>query len=102
MCGKSVRGTLLCETCELEVLQKQKGKRFFISGLATIVLFSALYFLWVEYSEKKSQIETGIVTGAFDNFGATFIALLKSPFMFVPVVLILLFVAFIIGTKLSN
>jgi hypothetical protein len=102
MCGKSIRGSLLCETCEKEVLEKQKSRKWLLSGILIVATGGIVYLLWNEYQEKQSQVDLSIVSRTYINLIGAGKGILASPFLFIPAVVILLIVAFLIGTKLAK
>jgi nitrogen fixation-related uncharacterized protein len=102
ICEKPTQGTPLCVACESEVLKKQKGRSMVLSVAMGLIMIGAVYFVWNEYSGKKSQVDPTIVTGSLENFLATGTAILRSPFILAPVLLILIVVAFYWGVKLTK
>jgi hypothetical protein len=94
ICEKPTQGTPLCVACESEVLKKQKGRSMVLSVAMGLIMIGAVYFVWNEYS--------GNVTGSLENFLATGTAILRSPFILAPVLLILIVVAFYWGVKLTK
>jgi hypothetical protein len=102
MCGKSIRGSLLCGTCEKEVLEKQKSRKLLLSGILIIATVGIVYFLWNEYQARQSQVDLSIVSRAYTNLIGSGKGILASPFLFVPAIVLLLVVAFLIGTKLAK
>jgi hypothetical protein len=102
ICGKSTQGSPLCEDCEGEVLEKQKGSRIVLSGIVGVILAGAVYVVWNEYSEKQSQVDSTIVTGAFGNFFSMGTGAIRSPFIFAPVLLILIVLAFYWGVRITK
>jgi uncharacterized membrane protein len=102
MCGKSVQGSHLCPKCEQEVLGKQKSRRFLLTGITGIILAYIVLAVWREYTAKRSEVDFTIVSSFYDWSISRGIDILRSPFMFIPAVLILLIIAFLIGTKLTK
>lgn len=102
MCGKSISGGLLCEACEKEMLEKHKGKRYILSGITGIILAGAAYFVWGWFQENRDQVDFSVVYRFYNSSITLGKAILASPYLFIPLVLVLLILAFIIGTKLSK
>ncbi len=102
VCGKAVQGSLMCEDCESEVLEMQKGRGYLLSGLLGIVFIAVLFLLWKGYRENQSQIDLGIVTGGLGRFMETVSAFLASPYILIPTVIFFIIIAFLVGVKLSK
>ncbi len=100
MCKRPTQGAPLCEACESEVLKKQGN--IVLSVSVVLILVGAVYFLWNEYSEKKSQIDLTILTGALENFLASGNDAVRSPFVVIPVLLIFIVLAFYWGVRLTK
>jgi hypothetical protein len=101
-CGKSISGGFLCEECEKNTLKKQKSGKYLLSGITGVILVSIVYILWNKYNEKQSQIDLSIFNRTYNVVLATGKAILASPFIFVPLVIVLLIAGFFIGMKLSK
>jgi predicted nucleic acid-binding Zn ribbon protein len=102
VCGKSVQGSLLCETCEKEVLEKQKGRRTTLTLITGIVLVGIIYLFWTEYSKKQSQVDPSIITSALNSFVGMVSGFMGSPYAAIPAILIFIIAAFIIGLKIAK
>jgi len=102
VCGKSVRGTPLCEQCEKEALEKQRGRMYLLTVLMSLILIGAIYFLYTSYKEKQSQIDLSVVPSTYNAVIAISRDVIASPFIMVPAVLVLIILVFIIGTKMTK
>ncbi len=71
-----------------------------LSLIVGVILVGAVYFVWNEYSEKKSQVDPTIVTGAFGNFFGVGTSAIRSPMIIIPALLVFIIVAFYWGAKI--
>jgi len=102
MCGKSVRGSLLCEECEREVLEKQRTKRYLLSALAGVVMVVSAYLLWRGFQERRSEVEPQIIVGLGEKAWLSLSDFARSPYMLVPTIIVLVLAALYFGVKLSK
>ncbi len=102
VCGKSVRGSLLCEECEKIELTNKRPRGYILSGLLGIILVGAVYYAYQAFKEREADINYSIFTDAYYGIIAAGRGFIASPYMLVPVVVIFIILAFIIGVKISK
>ena len=97
-----MRGSYLCKECEEVVLKTHTTRRHFLSAVMGLLIIAVLYMMWAGYQANKDEVDFGLVEQRYDNFLSLMNASLDSPLILIPAVLLLIIVAFIIGTKLSK
>ncbi|RMF89730.1 MAG: hypothetical protein D6733_05685 [Methanobacteriota archaeon] len=101
-CGKSIPGGYLCEECERKVLETHRGRRYLLSGATGIILIALIYVVWTEYQEKRGEIDLSVFSRFSSAIAAYARAVLASPYLLIPLVIVMIIAAFIIGTRLSK
>jgi predicted nucleic acid-binding Zn ribbon protein len=102
MCGKTVHGSLLCDDCMKEILDKQRSRKYLLSLFMVIIIVGGVYFAWLDYQEKQSDIDTNIFKRWYDTAQESGFAFINSAWVFVPVLIFLIVIAFVIGTRISK
>ena len=97
-----MRGSYLCKECEEVVLKTHTTRRHFLSAVMGLLIIAVLYMMWTGYQANKDEVDFGLVEQRYDMFFSSLQVGLNSPLLLIPAVLLLIIVAFIIGTKLSK